>query len=157
MKDFNAYELIVNGVSHFIEVSKIRLCLIKYDELAINQVSILIQYKNKNITITDEDLTIEYASELVDELFSYIKEKTQHNNFYKGKHYTHKDFNVPFIINVSKMLSISFYDNTGDKYILNDDIERMVKIENKKHSYTFYFSKQDYFNFYDFMIQKENN
>ena len=157
MKDFNAYELIVNGVSHFIEVSKIRLCLIKYDELAINQVSILIQYKNKNITITDEDLTIEYASELVDELFSYIKEKTKHNNFYKGKHYTHKDFNVPFIINVSKMLSISFYDNTGDKYILNEDIERMVKMENKKHSYTFYFSKQDYFNFYDFMIQKENN
>ena len=157
MKDFNVYELIVNGVSHFIEVSKIRLCLIKYDELAINQVSILIQYKNKNITITDEDLTIEYASELVDELFSYIKEKTKHNNFYKGKHYTHKDFNVPFIINVSKMLSISFYDNTGDKYILNEDIERMVKIENKKHSYTFYFSKQDYFNFYDFMIQKENN
>ena len=157
MKDFNVYELIVNGVSHFIEVSKIRLCLIKYDELAINQVSILIQYKNKNITITDEDLTIEYACELVDELFSYIKEKAKHNNFYKGKHYTHKDFNVPFIINVSKMLSISFYDNTGDKYILNDDIERMVKMENKKHSYTFYFSKQDYFNFYDFMIAKENN
>ena len=157
MKDFNAYELIVNGVSHFIEVSKIRLCRITYDELAINQVSILIEYKNKNITITDEDLTIEYACELVDELFSYIKEKTKHNNFYKGKHYTHKDFNVPFIINVSKMLSISFYDNTGDKFILNEDIERMVKIENKKHSYTFYFSKQDYFNFYDFMIAKENN
>ena len=157
MKDFNAYELIVNGVSHFIEVSKIRLCRITYDELAINQVSILIEYKNKNITITDEDLTIEYASELVDELFSYIKEKTKHNNFYKGKHYTHIDFNVPFIINVSKITSISFYDNTGDKFILNEDIERMVKIENKKHSYTFYFSKQDYFNFYDFMIAKENN
>ena len=157
MKDFNAYELIVNGVSYFIEVSKIRLCRIKYDELAINQVSILIEYKNKNITITDEDLTIEYASELVDELFSYIKEKAKHNNFYKGKHYTHIDFNVPFIINVSKMPSISFYDNTGDKFILNEDIERMVKMENKKHSYTFYFSKQDYFNFYDFMIQKENN
>ena len=47
MKDFNAYELIVNGVSHFIEVSKIRLCRITYDELAINQVSILIEYKNK--------------------------------------------------------------------------------------------------------------
>lgn len=157
MKDFNIYELIVNGDSHFIEVSKIRLCLIKYDELAINQVSILIGYKNKTITLTHENLTIEHACELVDELFSYIKEKTQHNNFYKGKHYIHIDFNVPFIINISKMSLVSFYDNIGDKIFTNEDIERMVKIENKKHSYTLYFSKQDYFNFYDFMIAKENN
>lgn len=154
MKDFNVYELIVNGDQHFIEVSKIRLCRIKYDELAVNQVSILIQYKNKNITITHEDLTIDYACELVDELFSYIKEKTKHNNFYKGKHYIRIDFNVPFIINVSKMPVLSFYDNIGDKFFTNEDIERMVKIENKKHSYTFYFSKQDYFNFYDFMLTK---